>query len=213
MPGRHTAPCSSAVACLPGKAQQSCACALASSVVRPRSPGQGAGGWAEGSDQAGGQTVCLCVASAGPERPQLPRSGHSIVRNGGGIGLAMPGVPLAVDGRPDDVDRVLPGFFYHVLALRYRESAPHLRRRRSHHRDSRCWFRGSIRQPFSCIHSASCVSEYRCAPSRASRRPGITAPFNARRRGHHRGNVYRIELGSAIVTLATEPGGLTRFRV
>jgi len=113
---------------------------------------------------------------------------------------------------PDDVDRVLPGFFYHVLALRYRESAPHLRRRRSHHRDSRCWFRGSIRQPFSCIHSASCVSEYRCAPSRASRRPGITAPFNARRRGHHRGNVYRIELGSAIVTLATEPGGLTRFR-
>jgi Pyridoxamine 5'-phosphate oxidase len=41
---------------------------------------------------------------------------------------------------------------------------------------------------------------------------GITAPFNAPSQGPPPWNVYRIDLRSAIVTLATEPGGLTRFR-
>jgi hypothetical protein len=42
--------------------------------------------------------------------------------------------------------------------------------------------------------------------------PGITGPFNAPSRGPPPWNVYRIEPRAAIVTLATEPGGLTRFR-
>jgi hypothetical protein len=42
--------------------------------------------------------------------------------------------------------------------------------------------------------------------------PGITAPFNAPSQGPPPWNVYRIEPRSAIVTLTTEPGGLTRFR-
>jgi len=42
--------------------------------------------------------------------------------------------------------------------------------------------------------------------------PGITAPFNAPSQGPPPWNVYRIEPCSAIVTLATELGGLTRFR-
>jgi hypothetical protein len=42
--------------------------------------------------------------------------------------------------------------------------------------------------------------------------PGITAPFNAPSLGPPPWNVYRVEPRSAIVTLATEPGGLTRFR-
>ncbi len=42
--------------------------------------------------------------------------------------------------------------------------------------------------------------------------PGITAPFNAPSQGPPPWNVYRIEPRSAIVTLGTEPGGLTRFR-
>jgi hypothetical protein len=42
--------------------------------------------------------------------------------------------------------------------------------------------------------------------------PGITAPFNAPSQGPPPWNVYRIEPRSAIVTLATGPGGLTRFR-
>jgi Pyridoxamine 5'-phosphate oxidase len=41
---------------------------------------------------------------------------------------------------------------------------------------------------------------------------GITAPFNAPAQGPPPWNVYRIEPRSAIVTLAAEPGGLTRFR-
>ena len=41
---------------------------------------------------------------------------------------------------------------------------------------------------------------------------GITAPFNAPLQGPPPWNVYRIEPRSAIVTLGTEPGGLTRFR-
>ena len=41
---------------------------------------------------------------------------------------------------------------------------------------------------------------------------GITAPFNAPSQGPPPWNVYRIEPRSAIVTLAAEPGGLTRFR-
>ncbi len=41
---------------------------------------------------------------------------------------------------------------------------------------------------------------------------GITAPFNAPSQGPPPWNVYRIEPRSAIVTLGTEPGGLTRFR-
>ena len=41
---------------------------------------------------------------------------------------------------------------------------------------------------------------------------GITAPFNAPSLGPPPWNVYRIEPRSAIVTLAVEPGGLTRFR-
>jgi general stress protein 26 len=40
---------------------------------------------------------------------------------------------------------------------------------------------------------------------------GITAPFNAPSQGPPPWNVYRIEPRSAIVTLAEEPGGLTRF--
>ena len=42
--------------------------------------------------------------------------------------------------------------------------------------------------------------------------PGITAPFNAPSQGPPPWNVYRIEPRSAIVVLAAEPGGLTRFR-
>ena len=41
---------------------------------------------------------------------------------------------------------------------------------------------------------------------------GITAPFNAPAQGPPPWNVYRIEPRSAIVTLGTDPGGLTRFR-
>jgi len=41
---------------------------------------------------------------------------------------------------------------------------------------------------------------------------GITAPFNAPSQGPPPWSVYRIKPCSAIVTLATEPGGLTRFR-
>src|SRR3954447_17636921 len=40
---------------------------------------------------------------------------------------------------------------------------------------------------------------------------GITAPFNAPSQGPPPWNVYRIEPRSAIVTMAEEPGGLTRF--
>ncbi len=40
---------------------------------------------------------------------------------------------------------------------------------------------------------------------------GITAPFNAPAQGPPPWNVYRIEPRSAIVTMVTEPGGLTRF--
>ena len=41
---------------------------------------------------------------------------------------------------------------------------------------------------------------------------GITAPFNAPSQGPPPWNVFRIEPASATVVLATEPGGLTRFR-
>jgi hypothetical protein len=41
---------------------------------------------------------------------------------------------------------------------------------------------------------------------------GITAPFNAPSLGPPPWNVYRIQPRSAVVTLGTEPGGLTRFR-
>lgn len=41
---------------------------------------------------------------------------------------------------------------------------------------------------------------------------GITAPFNAPSQGPPPWNVYRIQARSAIATLGTEPGGLTRFR-
>jgi Pyridoxamine 5'-phosphate oxidase len=41
---------------------------------------------------------------------------------------------------------------------------------------------------------------------------GITAAFNAPSQGPPPWNVYRVEPRSAIVTLADEPGGLTRFR-
>jgi hypothetical protein len=40
---------------------------------------------------------------------------------------------------------------------------------------------------------------------------GITAPFNAPSQGPPPWNVYRVAPRSAIVTLASEPGGLTRF--
>jgi hypothetical protein len=40
---------------------------------------------------------------------------------------------------------------------------------------------------------------------------GITAPFNAPSQGPPPWNVYRIAPRSAVVTLGTEPGGLTRF--
>jgi hypothetical protein len=42
----------------------------------------------------------LHLYAPAPDQERTPRSGRSIVRNGGGIGLAMPGVSLAVDGRP-----------------------------------------------------------------------------------------------------------------
>jgi hypothetical protein len=41
---------------------------------------------------------------------------------------------------------------------------------------------------------------------------GITAPFNAPSQGPPPWGVYRVEPRSAIVTLGSEPGGLTRFR-
>jgi hypothetical protein len=41
---------------------------------------------------------------------------------------------------------------------------------------------------------------------------GITAPFNAPSQGPPPWNVYRITPRSAVVTLGSEPGGLTRFR-
>ena len=40
---------------------------------------------------------------------------------------------------------------------------------------------------------------------------GITAPFNAPSQGPPPWNVFRIEPHSVLVTLGTEPGGLTRF--
>ena len=43
-------------------------------------------------------------------------------------------------------------------------------------------------------------------------RTGITAPFNAPSQGAPPWNVYRIKPDSVVVTLGTEPGGLTRFR-
>jgi Pyridoxamine 5'-phosphate oxidase len=42
--------------------------------------------------------------------------------------------------------------------------------------------------------------------------PGISAQYNAPSQGPPPWNVYRVEPRSAIVTLAAEPGGLTRFR-
>jgi hypothetical protein len=42
--------------------------------------------------------------------------------------------------------------------------------------------------------------------------PGITAPFHAPSQGPPPWNVSRIEPRSAIVPVAAEPGGLTRFR-
>jgi hypothetical protein len=42
--------------------------------------------------------------------------------------------------------------------------------------------------------------------------PGITAPFNAPSQGPPPWNVYRSEPRPAIVALAADPGGLTRFR-
>jgi hypothetical protein len=41
---------------------------------------------------------------------------------------------------------------------------------------------------------------------------GITAPFNAPSQGPPPWNVYRVARRSAVVTLGTEPGGLTRFK-
>lgn len=41
---------------------------------------------------------------------------------------------------------------------------------------------------------------------------GITAPFNAPSQGPPPWNVYRIAPRCAVVTLGTEPGGLTRFK-
>jgi pyridoxamine 5'-phosphate oxidase-like protein len=41
---------------------------------------------------------------------------------------------------------------------------------------------------------------------------GITAPFNAPSQGPPPWNVYRMESRSAVVTVATDAGGLTRFR-
>jgi hypothetical protein len=41
---------------------------------------------------------------------------------------------------------------------------------------------------------------------------GITAPFNAPSQGPPPWTVYRVAARSAIVTVAAEPGGLTRFR-
>jgi hypothetical protein len=41
---------------------------------------------------------------------------------------------------------------------------------------------------------------------------GVTAPFNAPSQGPPPWNVYRIGPRSATVVLATDPGGLTRFR-
>ncbi|HUY06266.1 MAG TPA: pyridoxamine 5'-phosphate oxidase family protein [Acidimicrobiales bacterium] len=42
---------------------------------------------------------------------------------------------------------------------------------------------------------------------------GITAPFNAPSQGPPPWSVYRIKTVSVTVTLGTEPGGLTRFRL
>ncbi len=41
---------------------------------------------------------------------------------------------------------------------------------------------------------------------------GITAPYNAPSQGPPPWSVFRIRLHSMVVTLGTEPGGLTRFR-
>jgi len=41
---------------------------------------------------------------------------------------------------------------------------------------------------------------------------GITAPFNAPSQGPPPWGVFRVRPRSAVVTLGTEPGGLTRFR-
>jgi hypothetical protein len=41
---------------------------------------------------------------------------------------------------------------------------------------------------------------------------GITAPFNAPSQGPPPWNVYRVEPRSAVATVSSEPGGLTRFR-
>ena len=48
-----------------------------------------------------------------------------------------------------------------------------------------------------------------CEPDESG--TGITAPFNAPGLGPAPWNVYRVEPRSAIITLGTAPGGLTRF--
>ena len=62
----------------------------------------------------------------------------------------------------------------------------------------------------ACIAKAWADSGWPAEPDYSG--PGITAPFNAPSQGPPPWNVYRIEPRSAIVTLGTEPGGLTRFR-
>jgi hypothetical protein len=100
------------------------------------------------------------------------------------------------------------------------------RKRRNVERDPRCSIAMSIRDAdvvvegeatrvtdaASVARAASAWAEGGWPAEPDESGSGITAPFNAPSQGPPPWNVYRIEPRSAVVTLGTEPGGLTRFR-
>jgi hypothetical protein len=100
------------------------------------------------------------------------------------------------------------------------------RKRRNVERDPRCAIAMSIRDADVVVEGEATRVTDAASVARAARAwaeggwpaepdesgSGITAPFNAPSQGPPPWNVYRIEPRSAVVTLGTEPGGLTRFR-
>jgi hypothetical protein len=100
------------------------------------------------------------------------------------------------------------------------------RKARNVARDPRCSIAVSIRDADVVVEGAAARVTEPAALARAAKAwadggwpaepdgsgSGITAPFNAPSQGPPPWNVYRIAPRSAIVTLGTEPGGLTRFR-
>ena len=100
------------------------------------------------------------------------------------------------------------------------------RKARNLARDPRCSIAVSIRDADVVVEGDAAPVTERGAVARAAKAwadqgwpaetdesgAGITAPFNAPGQGPPPWNVYRVELRSMTVVLATEPGGLTRFR-